>query len=92
LAGDYWTVWPAVFHANMVLYERAGHVGVFGLTYRSDQTDKMWLERTKTGPVVLAAPRFDASSSIWVSRLGVAVTYVMDRGAVSIYLVGTHRD
>ncbi len=92
LAGDYWTVWPAVFHANMVLYERTGHVGVFGLTYRSNQTNEMWLKRMKTDPLVLVAPRSDASSAIWISRLGVPVTFVNDEGPLGVYLVGTRRD
>ena len=43
VAGDYWTVWPAVFHANMTLYRRPGRRPVFGLTYRSDLTDSIWL-------------------------------------------------
>ncbi|HWF87097.1 MAG TPA: hypothetical protein VG222_19705 [Vicinamibacterales bacterium] len=92
LAGDYWTVWPAVFHANMILYERTGHVGVFGLTYRSDQTAGMWLTRVKTDPVVLVAPRLDTSAALIASRLGVPVTFVRDAGPLDVYLVGTHRD
>jgi hypothetical protein len=35
VAGDYWKVWPAVFHANLVLYERGKHKTIFGLTNRS---------------------------------------------------------
>src|SRR5262249_61076806 len=32
VAGDYWKVWPAVFHANLVLYERAESRTVWGVT------------------------------------------------------------
>jgi hypothetical protein len=33
--GDYWSVWPAVFHANMVLHESGSDRRVHGLTFRS---------------------------------------------------------
>jgi hypothetical protein len=44
LAGDYWTVWPAVFHANLVLYERGEHEIIYGLTNRSDVTNPLWAD------------------------------------------------
>ena len=43
VAGDYWHVWPAVFAANIALYDRTQAVGLFmrpvwGLTFRSAAT------------------------------------------------------
>ncbi len=92
VAGDYWTVWPAVFHANMVLYERTGHVGVFGLTFRSEATDQAWLRRATDEPVVLVGSRFDTSAALVISRIGMPVTFVNDEGPLGVYMVGTHRD
>jgi hypothetical protein len=42
VAGDYWRVWPAVFHANLVLYERNECRTVWGITDRSDATRHLW--------------------------------------------------
>ena len=42
IAGDYWRVWPAVFHANLALARTHVHARVFGLAYRSDETDPLW--------------------------------------------------
>jgi len=40
--GDYWTVWPAVFHANMTLYERGSTRRIWGLSFRCKDTKKLW--------------------------------------------------
>jgi hypothetical protein len=42
VAGDYWRVWPAVFHANLALARMHQHARVFGLAYRSEETDPLW--------------------------------------------------
>lgn len=42
LAGDYWTVWAAVFHANLELYERGESRTLWGVTERSSPTFPLW--------------------------------------------------
>ncbi len=42
IAGNYWHVWPAVFHANMVLHERGDDRTIWGVTLRSDPTRRLW--------------------------------------------------
>jgi hypothetical protein len=42
IAGDYWRVWPAVFHANLSLTRSRTRAQVFGLTFRSEETDALW--------------------------------------------------
>jgi hypothetical protein len=42
IAGSYWSVWPAVFHANLSSYRRSSSRQVYGLAYRSDVTDGLW--------------------------------------------------
>jgi hypothetical protein len=42
IAGDYWRVWPAVFHANLTLARTHVRARVFGLAYRSEETDALW--------------------------------------------------
>lgn len=50
IAGDYWSVWPAVFAANVTLYEQARVAGrapqpMWGLTYRSEPTRALLLQQ-----------------------------------------------
>jgi len=43
LAGSYWVVWPAVFHANLILHEQGSPCMIWGLTYRGEVTQSDWL-------------------------------------------------
>jgi hypothetical protein len=40
--GNFWRVWPAVFHTNLLLYERGEARRVWGITYRSAPTRSLW--------------------------------------------------
>jgi hypothetical protein len=91
VAGEYWNVWPAVFHANVERYERTGRAGIYGLTFRSDITDREWVRRATIDPVVIAALRFDGSVDPLMTRIGVPVTFVGDRGPLRIYVAGATR-
>jgi hypothetical protein len=42
ICGDFWKVWPAVFHVNMVLYEQGSRRRVWGITNRSEPTQDKW--------------------------------------------------
>lgn len=42
LLGGYWRVWPAVFHVNMVRWERGEREPVWGITVRSAPTEPLW--------------------------------------------------
>ena len=42
IGGDYWSVWPAVFHANLSLVRSHSHARIFGLAPRSAQTERLW--------------------------------------------------
>ena len=42
VAGDYWKVWPAVFRANLALYERGEQRVVWGIAQRSAPTHRYW--------------------------------------------------
>jgi hypothetical protein len=45
LAGSYWTVWPAVWHAALVLSERGERRRVYGLAHRATPTLAAWRDR-----------------------------------------------
>jgi len=42
ICGDFWTVWPAIFHVNMVLHEQGSRRRVWGITNRSEPTQDRW--------------------------------------------------
>ncbi len=42
LAGDYWTVWPAVFHAELTRYEQHRNRRIYGATFRGQPASKYW--------------------------------------------------
>jgi hypothetical protein len=44
IVGDYWKVWPATFHANLVLCEMGSDRRVWGVTIRSTPTRVFWSE------------------------------------------------
>ncbi|WP_242340377.1 MULTISPECIES: hypothetical protein [unclassified Anaeromyxobacter] len=45
VAGDYWSVWPTVWHAALVARERGLARRVYGLTHRSNPTAPLWKGR-----------------------------------------------
>jgi hypothetical protein len=42
ITGGYWIVWPAVFDANLTLYEQRERRKVYGFTYRGGGTSPQW--------------------------------------------------
>jgi hypothetical protein len=44
VAGDYWSVWPAVWHAGWVAYGR-GSPAPYGITHRTNATARFWKGR-----------------------------------------------
>jgi hypothetical protein len=53
IAGSYWDVWPAMFHANLILYERGETRVLWGLSDRSLATKALWshipLDKVRVG-------------------------------------------
>jgi hypothetical protein len=54
VAGEYWTLWPVVFKANLLLHERGESYRVWGLGYRGSVTRHLWGLDEGTGPATLA--------------------------------------
>jgi hypothetical protein len=42
VAGDYWKVWPSVFHANLMLREQGKSETIWGITMRGEPTHDQW--------------------------------------------------
>ena len=66
--GDYWEVWPTVFHANLVLRERGSSHEVWGVAYRSEPTWRRWREMP-ADTMRVAVPRGEREAARWTSPL-----------------------
>jgi hypothetical protein len=65
LAGDYWTVWVAVFHANLVLHDRGEARMLWGVSYRAGPTVPLW-DRVAMNERRVAIPVGDAMGEHWL--------------------------
>jgi hypothetical protein len=83
IAGDYWRVWPAVFQANLVLVRTHAHSRVFGLAYRSEETDRLW--KTPGEQVLIAAAPDDASVVAVAEEHGIAITLMSHLPGFDLY-------
>jgi len=61
ICGNYLTVWPAIFHVNMVLREQGSRRRVWGITDRSETTQEKWrtipMEQWKVAVPIRERPR-----------------------------------
>lgn len=81
IIGDYWKVWPAVFHANMMLYEMGSDRRIWGVTVRSAPTEIFW-SQIPPAKMRLAAIHGDS-----------AIAYTLDEYSFPpVAQVGTFRD
>lgn len=83
IAGDYWHVWPAVFHANLALARVHAHSRVFGLEYRSEETDPLW--KTAGAQVLIAASPDDGSVGAVAEEHGITITLLAHLPAIDLY-------
>jgi hypothetical protein len=85
IGGNYWTVWPAVFHANLTAYRQAGeHRPIYGLTFRSSDTNRLW---AREPGVVLAARPGDIEVERYADRAGLVIEFGERRGAIDTFKV-----
>jgi hypothetical protein len=85
IGGNYWTVWPAVFHANLAAYRQAGQRRpIYGLTFRSAETNGLWVQEPE---VVLAAKPGDMEVERFATRAGLVMTFAERRGVLDLFKV-----
>jgi hypothetical protein len=87
MAGDYWTVWPTVFYANVLRYKLGGGARVYGLTIRSEPTEELWLKRGAR--VMVAARSGDRSIGIYADRAGLELTHLGHRSEIELFVATT---
>jgi hypothetical protein len=56
VAGDYWTVWPAVWHASLVARERGLDRRVWGVSHRATPTVPQWRRYPAPAPALPDEP------------------------------------
>lgn len=73
ICGNYLTVWPAVFHVNMVLHEQGSRRRIWGITDRSEPTEDKWrsipMEQWKVAVPIRERPRNNVDRFIRSFRL-----------------------
>jgi hypothetical protein len=91
IAGDYWSVWPAVWHASLVARERGDGGAVWGVSHRTNATVMQWWARR--GALRICRPlgedaqaeRWMRSFHLWparvVERRGTVDVLAMEAGA-----------
>jgi hypothetical protein len=85
LAGDYWTVWPAVWHAALALRERGDPRHVYGLTHRATPTARDWWDRRLGGVRYCRAAGDAAMADRWLRDFGLPPMAPVERvGALEV--------
>ncbi len=67
VAGDYWNVWRAVFHANLVLRDRGEARTIWGITFRSNPTIPLWVRKIPRESCRIGVAAADAEAEYWLS-------------------------
>jgi hypothetical protein len=83
IAGSYWTVWPAVFDANLSLYERGSDRKVWGLTERSVDTRHLWDTFDDRRNLIIALPGEDIKRQL--VGLGIYTGFAQSKGELRLY-------
>jgi hypothetical protein len=65
VAGDYWTVWPAVWHAGWVARQR-GLPAPYGITHRTNATARFWKGRPPGALRICRIRGVEAQSEYWL--------------------------
>lgn len=69
VVGNYWSVWPAVFHARLTMRERGEGWPVYGLSHRSWATEELW-SKVKREEQRFGALRGDPEAEKWLAEYG----------------------
>jgi hypothetical protein len=85
--GDYWHVWPAVYHTNLLLYERGEHRQVWGITHRAFETAPLWKAVPFNRTRLAAIAGDDAEVRRWVKTYHLPeLTDPRNLGSITLWL------
>ena len=80
VTGDYYRVWPAVFHANLALVERGTEATVWGIAQRSLPTADRWTQVPLAETRIAQIVGDEASSQRDLKALGIEPVFVAYEG------------
>jgi len=66
VAGDYWSVWPAVWHATLVARERGDPAVLYGITHRTNPTVRFWEDRPRGALRICRVRGAEAEAERWL--------------------------
>jgi hypothetical protein len=90
VVGNFWDVWPAVYHANLVLHERGDTRMVWGIAYRCMPTREGW-SQVPPEAMRLAIPVQSRFATIDLTPAEAADRYLPDVMPVEVERRGTIR-
>jgi hypothetical protein len=78
-AGGYWSVWPTVFHANLILHEQHAPHTIWGITYRGEVTQQDWRDMPAEDMRVAVPAEGDRDAGFFLNQFGFARTTVVSK-------------
>jgi hypothetical protein len=88
VAGDYWTVWPTVWHAALVAREAGLDRRVYGLTHRANPTAQFWRDRPRVSLRICRAAGDEAASERWLRDFRLWPARAVERrGTIEVLVV-----
>jgi hypothetical protein len=91
VAGDYWTVWPAVWHVALVQRERGLDRPIYGLAHRANPTVTFWWKRPRADLRICRTHGVasEQEAARWLPAYGLWPVEVLERRAtVDVLAVG----
>jgi hypothetical protein len=86
VAGDYWTVWPSVWHANAALAARGEARRIWGVAHRCAPTAPQWQALPREALRACVAHGEERKAGQWLNRCGAGAAHVAERGrAVDVW-------
>lgn len=70
VAGDYWTVWPSVWHANAALAARGEPRRIWGLSHRCRPTAPQWQALPRDALRICVVEGEEKAARRWMERCG----------------------
>jgi hypothetical protein len=80
VAGDYWTVWPSVWHANAALAERGEPRRIWGVAHRCSPTAPQWQALPRERLRICVAHGEEKKAERWLERCGAGGAREAERG------------
>jgi hypothetical protein len=87
VAGDYWTVWPSVWHANAALAERGERRRIWGISHRCLPTVPQWQALPREQLRICVARGEEKAAALWLAQCGAGSARPAERvGGVEVWV------